>query len=55
MRKVQTFLIISGLLASLTATAEDKQGYAVKHKIEPLPRDLEIELALSALLLRECS
>ena len=49
MKKVQTFLIISGLLASLTASAEDKQGYALKNKIEPLPRDLEIELALSAL------
>ena len=41
MRKVQTIIVIAGLLFSLTASAENK--------IEPLPRDLEIQLALSAL------
>ena len=41
MRKVQTIVVIAGLLFSLTASAENK--------IEPLPRDLEIQLALSAL------
>ena len=41
MRKIQTITVIAGLLFSLTASAENK--------IEPLPRDLEIQLALSAL------
>ena len=45
MRKVQTIVIIVGLLLSLAASAEDKQA----SKIELLPRDLEIQLALSAL------
>jgi hypothetical protein len=49
MRKVRTGLIIVGLLFSLTAGAEDKQTLEVMKKIEPLPRDLEIQLALSAL------
>ena len=34
---------------SLTAGAEDKQTPKAMKKIEPLPRDLEIQLALSAL------
>ncbi|MGI0023929.1 MAG: hypothetical protein ACREA4_02145 [Nitrososphaera sp.] len=34
---------------SLTASAENKQTPRVMNKIEPLPRDLEIQLALSAL------
>jgi hypothetical protein len=41
MRKVQTSAVIVGLLVSLTAST--------RHRIEPLPRDLEIQLALSAL------
>ncbi len=41
MRKVQTMIVIAGLLFSLTASGQSK--------IEPLPRDLEIQLALSAL------
>lgn len=45
MRKFQTIVAILGLLFSLTASAENKQA----NKIEPLPRDLEIQLALSAL------
>jgi hypothetical protein len=49
MRKVQTIVVIIGLLFSLTAGAEDKQAPKVMKKIEPLPRDLEIQLALSAL------
>ena len=43
MRRIQPFLVIAGLLFSLVARAE-----AAK-KVEPLPRDLEIQLALSAL------
>ena len=49
MRKVQIIAVIIGLLFSLTASAEDKQTPKVMNKIEPLPRDLEIQLALSAL------
>src|SRR5713226_3773605 len=45
MRKIQIILVIAGLLFSLTTSAENK----VTNKIEPLPRDLEIQLALSAL------
>jgi hypothetical protein len=47
MRKVQTFIVIVGLLFSLTASAQDKPREM--NKIEPLPQDLEIQLALSAL------
>ena len=49
MRKIQTIMVIVGLLFSLTAIAADKQASKVTNKIEPLPRDLEIQLALSAL------
>jgi len=49
MRKIQTIIVIAGLLLSLTASAENKQAPKEMKKIEPLPRDLEIQLALSAL------
>ena len=49
MRKVQAIILVAGLLFSLAAGAEDKQALEVTKKIEPLPRDLEIQLALSAL------
>jgi hypothetical protein len=49
MRKVQTILLIVGLLFSLSGCGENKQTSKVAKKIEPLPRDLEIQLALSAL------
>jgi len=49
MRKVPTFILVIGLLVSLTASAEDKQITNTTNKIEPLPRELEIQLALSAL------
>jgi len=49
MRKVQTILVIIGVLFSLTANAENRQTPKVLNKIEPLPKDLEIQLALSAL------
>src|SRR5208283_5746001 len=45
MRKFQTIVAILGLLFLLTASAENTQA----NKIEPLPRDLEVQLALSAL------
>jgi len=49
MRKVQTIVLIAGLLFSLAASAENTQTREGRNKIEPLPRDLEIQLALSAL------
>ncbi len=49
MRKVQTIIVIAGLLFSLAASAENNQTNKETKKIEPLPRDLEIQLALSAL------
>jgi len=48
MRNIQTIVVIVGLLFSLGASAESKKA-AVINKIEPLQRDLEIQLALSAL------
>ena len=39
MRTVQTIAVIAGLLVSL--------GASPRNAIEPLPRDLEIQLALS--------
>jgi hypothetical protein len=49
MKKVQAVIFVAGLLLSLTASAENKETSTVTNKIEPLPRDLEIQLALSAL------
>ncbi len=49
MRKARVIAIIAGLMLSLTANAQNKQASAAKPNIEPLPRDLEIQLALSAL------
>jgi hypothetical protein len=49
MKKIQTVIVIAGLLFSLAASAADRQTPKAMNKIEPLPRDLEIQLALSAL------
>jgi hypothetical protein len=48
-KKLQTILVIVGLLFSLTASAQSKRAPNGMNKIESLPRDLEIQLALSAL------
>jgi hypothetical protein len=48
-KKVHTILIIAVLLFSLIVSAENKQTPKVQNKLELLPRDLEIQLALSAL------
>jgi hypothetical protein len=48
-RKVQTIAVIVGLLFSLTASTQTKQTASGKNRIHPLPQDLEIQLALSAL------
>src|SRR5688572_4699304 len=42
-------LVAVGLLYSLTAIAQDEQSSKQTAAFEPLPRDLEIQLALSAL------
>jgi hypothetical protein len=49
MRKVQVVAAIAGVLYSLAASAQNQQTVKGSNKIEPLPRDLEIQLALSAL------
>src|SRR5918993_612276 len=49
MRKGQTLAAIAGLLSSLTAGAQNQQPVKRASAIEPLPRDLEIQLALSSL------
>src|SRR6266568_2095677 len=49
MRKVQTMAVVVGLFFSVTAGAQTKPTSGGENKIEPLPRDLEIQLALSAL------
>jgi len=49
MRKTQTIVMILALVVSLAANAESQQVPKGMGKIEPLPRDLEIQLALSAL------
>ncbi len=41
--------VIVALLFSLTASAQNEQTSGTTNKIDPLPRDLEIQLALSAL------
>src|SRR5258705_9170834 len=48
-RKIETMIEVAGLWFSLTASAKNKQPPGATNKIEPLPRDLEIQLALSAL------
>ena len=49
MNKIPAVTMIACLLFSLTASARSSQTSEVAHKLEPLPRDLEIQLALSAL------
>jgi len=50
MRKLHPIMVIAGLLLfSLFASAEDSQTSETTNRIKPLPRDLEIQLALSAL------
>src|SRR5215470_11035004 len=49
MRKVQIFLAVLALLCSLTVSAQNNQATRDTNTLAPLPRDLEIQLALSAL------
>ena len=48
MKKMKTIAIIAGLLFPLLAVGQD-QHTSQGNKVEPFPRDLEIQLALSAL------
>lgn len=47
--RIGAIAIALSAFSSLTASADNQQSGAVSSKIAPLPRDLEIELALSAL------
>jgi hypothetical protein len=49
MRTIQRIALSSCLLFSVTATAQNAPTQTTTSKIEPLPRDLEIQLALSSL------
>jgi hypothetical protein len=49
MRKAHRLTAIVGLLFLLTASAQNKPTPRGMNKVEPLPRELEIQLALSAL------
>ncbi len=49
MRTVPAVIVIAGLLFSFAASAEPQTASRAANKIEPLPRDLEIQLAQSAL------
>jgi hypothetical protein len=49
MRKFLVSTVCVCLLFALTATAENNRDIGVAKKIQPLPRDLEIQLALSSL------
>jgi hypothetical protein len=45
MRNIQTLIVVLSLLVTLSANAQNNKAA----KVEPLPRDLEIQVALSAL------
>jgi hypothetical protein len=49
MRNVQIMVAVAGLIFSLAAGAEERSGLKAAKGIDPLPRDLEIQLALSSL------
>jgi hypothetical protein len=49
MNSVKTLSIVAALLLSLTSSAQNRQSPKATNKIDPLPRDLEIQVALSAL------
>ena len=49
LKKIQALSIIAYLLFAIATDAQDKQTFKGANKFEPLPRDLEIQLALSSL------
>jgi hypothetical protein len=48
MKTARSLPVVIGLLFALTVNAQERQG-PKSNKVEPLPRDLEIQVALSAL------
>src|SRR5262245_57209726 len=49
MRRISTTALFLGLLLAPTASAQESQPTTATTRVGPLPRDLEIQLALSAL------
>lgn len=49
MRSTQAIVLTMGLLFSVAASAQNKQPAGSTHRVDTLPRDLEVQLALSAL------
>jgi hypothetical protein len=49
MKLLHTISVAVGLSLSLTVSAQSTRPASGTHRVEPLPRDLEIQLALSAL------
>ena len=49
MRKFQTISVVLALLFALPVSAQTNETVKSTNKLAPLPRDLEIQLALSAL------
>jgi hypothetical protein len=49
MKEIRIIAVILGLLASVMAVAQDGALAKEGNKLQPLPRDLEMQLALSAL------
>jgi len=49
MKILHTLLVVAGFLFALNAGAGNTMASEATKKIDPLPRDLEIQLALSAL------
>ena len=49
MKTIQATILLAGLLFSVSTSAAAGRAPEVTTKLEPLPRDLEIQLALSAL------
>jgi len=50
MKRIQTIAVVAALLFSIAAGAQDEESASGTTKLDPLPQDLEIQLALSALL-----
>jgi hypothetical protein len=49
MRKIHAIALILGLSLTPNANGQEKPSPRRTHHIEPLPRDLEVQLALSSL------
>jgi hypothetical protein len=49
MTTARTIVLTTALLLSIAASAQNNQTGGSTHRVDPLPRDLEVQLALSAL------